>query len=163
MKNFLLTFLVILFFSVAVSAQSTTISVERTAASAASNIFIPYGPDEQEILLLIDDQRIYWNNGDKEKFMEGYWKSDSLMFIGKSGITYGWQKTLDNYKKGYPDTAAMGKLKFDILEIKRLSEVYFFVVGKWHLTRSIGDVGGHFTLLFKKIKNKWVIIADHSS
>ena len=95
--------------------------------------------------------------------MGTYWQSDSLMFIGKSGVTYGWQNTLNNYKKGYPDTAAMGKLQFDILEVKRLSVMYFFVVGKWHLTRSIGDVGGHFTLLFKKVKNKWVIVADHSS
>ena len=95
--------------------------------------------------------------------MNGYWQNDSLMFIGKSGITYGWQKTLDNYKKGYPDTASMGKLNFELLQIKRLSVNYFFVVGKWHLTRSIGDVGGAFTLLFRKVKNKWVIVADHSS
>lgn len=119
--------------------------------------------DEQAIRALIEEQRLAWNTGDKEKFMQPYWQNDSLMFIGKSGITYGWQKTLDNYKKGYPDTAAMGKLDFNLLEIKRLSMLYFFVVGKWHLTRSIGDVGGHFTLLFKKVKNKWVIIADHSS
>ena len=119
--------------------------------------------DEQTIRTLIEEQRQAWNTGDKEKFMQTYWQSDSLMFIGKSGVTYGWQKTLDNYKKGYPDTAAMGKLDFDLLEIKRLSVMYFFVVGKWHLTRSIGDVGGHFTLLFKKIKTKWVIVADHSS
>ncbi len=119
--------------------------------------------DEQTIRTLIEEQRLAWNTGDKEKFMQTYWQSDSLMFIGKSGVTYGWQKTLDNYKKGYPDTAAMGKLDFDLLEVKRLSVMYFFVVGKWHLTRSIGDVGGHFTLLLKKIKNKWVIVADHSS
>jgi ketosteroid isomerase-like protein len=119
--------------------------------------------DEQTIRTLIEEQRLAWNTGDKEKFMQTYWQSDSLMFIGKSGITYGWQKTLDNYRKGYPDTAAMGKLDFDLLEVKRLSVMYFFVVGKWHLTRSIGDVGGHFTLVFKKIKNKWVIVADHSS
>ena len=119
--------------------------------------------DEQTIRTLLEEQRQAWNSGDKEKFMATYWQSDSLMFIGKSGVTYGWQNTLDNYKKGYPDTAAMGKLKFDILEVKRLSVMYFFVVGKWHLTRSIGDVGGHFTLLFKKVKNKWVIVADHSS
>ena len=85
------------------------------------------------------------------------------MFVGKSGITYGWQKTLDNYKKNYPDAAAMGKLKFDLLEVKRLSSGYFFVVGKWHLTRSIGDIGGIFTLLFRKVANRWLIIADHSS
>ena len=119
--------------------------------------------DEQIIHTLLEEQRQAWNTGDLEHFMGTYWQSDSLMFIGKSGVTYGWQNTLNNYKKSYPDTATMGKLQFDILEVKRLSVMYFFVVGKWHLTRSIGDVGGHFTLLFKKVKNKWVIVADHSS
>lgn len=133
------------------------------AVSAQNNPARKAGADEQMIRTLIEEQRQAWNTGDKEKFMQTYWQSDSLMFIGKSGITYGWQNTLNNYKKGYPDTAAMGKLNFDILEVKRLSVMYFFVVGKWHLTRSIGNVGGHFSLLFKKIKNKWVIVADHSS
>jgi ketosteroid isomerase-like protein len=104
-----------------------------------------------------------WNNGDIEGFMQTYWKSDSLMFIGKSGITYGWQKTLNNYKKGYPDTAAMGKLRFELIEIKKLSAENYFVVGKWFLTRTIGNINGAFTLLLRKIKNRWVIIADHSS
>ena len=130
---------------------------------ALANTISAQSKDEQTIRILIEEQRLAWNTGNKEKFMQPYWQSDSLMFIGKNGITYGWQKTLDNYKKGYPDTAAMGKLDFDLLEVKRLSVMYFFVIGKWHLTRSIGDVGGHFTLLFKKVKNKWVIIADHSS
>ncbi len=119
--------------------------------------------DELTIRSLLEQQRQYWNAGNIERFMDTYWQSDSLMFIGKGGITYGWQNTLNNYKKGYPDTAGMGKLKFDILEVKRLSVMYFFVIGKWHLTRSIGNMEGHFTLLFKKVKNKWVIVADHSS
>ena len=119
--------------------------------------------DETAIKNAMAEQLTAWNTGNIDRFMHTYWQSDSLMFIGKSGVTYGWQKTLDNYKKSYPDTAAMGKLDFTILELKRLSAEHFFVVGKWHLTRSIGDVGGAFTLLFKKIKNRWVIIADHSS
>ncbi len=119
--------------------------------------------DEQAIMSAIHEQKIAWNKGDLVSFMDTYWKNDSLMFIGKSGVTYGWQNTLDNYKKGYPDTAAMGKLDFDILHVKRLSVLYFSVVGKWHLTRSIGNLEGHFTLLFKKIKNKWQIVQDHSS
>ena len=149
MRKILSVFIIAMFFYLPASAQSKPAR--------------PPGGDEQIIRTLIEEQRLAWNTGDKEKFMQTYWQSDSLMFIGKSGVTYGWQKTLDNYKKGYPDTAAMGKLDFDLLEVKRLSVMYFFVVGKWHLTRSIGDVGGHFTLLFKKVKNKWVIIADHSS
>ena len=128
-----------------------------------SNTLSAQSKDEQIIRTLIEEQRQAWNTGDKEKFMQTYWQSDSLMFIGKSGVTYGWQNTLNNYKNGYPDTATMGKLDFDLLEVKRLSVMYFFVAGKWHLTRSVGDVGGHFTLLLKKIKNKWVIVVDHSS
>ena len=119
--------------------------------------------DEMEVRRILALQTKEWNDGNIPAFMNTYWKSDSLMFVGKTGITYGWQKTLDNYKKNYPDAAAMGKLKFDLLEVKRLSSGYFFVVGKWHLTRSIGDIGGIFTLLFRKVANRWLIIADHSS
>jgi len=119
--------------------------------------------EEGKIRLLLMKQTESWNRGDIEGFMQTYWKSDSLMFIGKSGVTWGWQKTLENYKKGYPDTAAMGKLSFDILSVKQVSPENCFVVGKWMLKRSIGDLSGHYTLLLQKIKGQWVIIADHSS
>lgn len=119
--------------------------------------------DETSIRQLLDQQTAAWNRGDIDRFMDGYWENDSLMFIGKSGVTYGWTNTLNNYKRGYPDTAAMGKLHFELLTVKRLSDEYYFVVGKWFLQRSIGNVGGHYNLLFRKIKGKWVIIADHSS
>jgi uncharacterized protein (TIGR02246 family) len=119
--------------------------------------------DELSIRKLMDEQTKAWNRGDIEGFMKGYWENDSLMFIGKSGITYGWTNTLNNYKKGYPDTAAMGKLSFNIIAVKRLSREYYYVIGKWYLQRSIGDLSGHYTLLFKKENDRWVIIADHSS
>lgn len=108
-------------------------------------------------------QQDAWNKGDLKGFMQGYWHSDSLMFIGKSGPKYGWQNTLDGYITGYPDAAAMGKLTFDIIKVETIDKKAAFVVGKWHLTRTIGDVGGCFTLFWKKIKGEWVIVADHSS
>ncbi len=127
--------------------------------------FFGYSQSKQEnaIRKLMAEQTEAWNRGDLEKFMVGYWENDSLMFVGKSGVTYGWKNTLANYKKGYPDLAAMGKLEFTLIKIKRLSSKYYHVTGKWFLERSIGDVGGHFTLLFQKIRGNWVIIADHSS
>ncbi len=123
----------------------------------------PAGGDEIAIRQLLKDQTQAWNRGDIESFMKTYWESDSLMFIGKSGVTYGWTNTLNNYKKNYPDTIAMGKLSFNILSVKRLSFEYFHVVGKWHLQRSIGDLSGHYNLLLRKIKGQWAIIVDHSS
>jgi hypothetical protein len=95
--------------------------------------------------------------------MIGYWQNDSLLFIGKNGPKYGHQTTLNNYKKGYPDTTAMGKLTSTVISLKKLSHEYYFVVGKWHLTRTIGNIEGHYTLLLQKIKGRWVIVADHSS
>lgn len=119
--------------------------------------------DEAAIRRLLTLQTEAWNRGNVEGFMQTYWKSDSLMFIGKKGVVRGWQQTLVNYKKSYPDTAAMGKLSFDILEVKPLSKEYAFVVGKWMLQRSIGDLSGHYTLLLRKIRGQWKIVADHSS
>ena len=133
------------------------------AAMVFVNAIFAQSKDETAIRNILTQQTIAWNGGDIENFMQPYWHNDSLMFIGKSGITYGWQKTLENYKKNYPDAAAMGKLDFTILQAKRLSVMYFSVVGKWHLARTIGDLNGYFTLLFKKIKNVWVIVSDHSS
>ena len=119
--------------------------------------------DEIAIKQALNEQIEAWNQGNIERFMKTYWENDSLMFIGKGGIKYGWNNTLNNYKRNYPDTIAMGKLSFDILKIHQLSPEYFYVVGKWHLQRSIGDLNGHYDLLFRKINGKWVIIADHSS
>lgn len=119
--------------------------------------------DEAAIRKVMDAQVTTWNDGNIDNFMKTYWQNDSLMFIGKSGITYGWQHTLDNYKKNYPDKAAMGQLTFKLLELKPLSSFYYFVVGQWHLQRSSDSLGGYFTLLFKKINGKWLIVADHSS
>lgn len=119
--------------------------------------------DETRIRSIMDTQAKAWNRGDLEGFMGPYWKSDSLLFIGKSGVTYGWQATLDNYKRSYPDKAAMGELTFTYITFKKMAPDAYFVVGKWHLRREAGDLSGHFSLLLKKIDKEWKIVADHSS
>ena len=119
--------------------------------------------DEQAIRRVMAEQEIAWNRADLEGFMQGYWKSDSLRFIGSRGLTYGWQPTLDNYKKSYPDAEAMGKLSFTILSVEILSPECAFVIGKWRLARAKDELSGHYTLLWRKIDGAWVIVADHSS
>lgn len=121
-------------------------------------------PAVRTIRNIMAEQEAAWNRGDLPAFMEGYWHSDSLRFIGSKGLTYGWQATLDNYRRGYPDRATMGTLKFTILSVEKLSRRSAFVVGKWHLARGDkGDLSGHYTLLWRKIRGHWVIVADHSS
>jgi ketosteroid isomerase-like protein len=120
--------------------------------------------DRQTILATLDRQTADWNAGNIDAFMKGYWESDSLMFVGKNGVTYGYQNTYQGYLKRYPDRATMGMLEFDILHLNFPGKDVAFVVGKWHLTRpEVGDIGGHYTLLWQKIKGKWVIVCDHTS
>lgn len=114
------------------------------------------------IISHLNNQEKAWNSGDIELFMQYYWKNDSLKFISKNGITYGWQNTLNNYKKSYKTKEEMGNLSFSIHEIKQLSRKYIYVIGKWELTKT-NPSSGFFTLIWKKINNQWVIVADHTS
>src|SRR6218665_2979444 len=84
--------------------------------------------DEKAVLKILDDQVYYWNKGDLDNFVKGYWKNDSLMFIGSKGIVYGYENTLKRYKQTYSDTAKMGKLTFTILHVNKLSPDVYFVV-----------------------------------
>lgn len=119
--------------------------------------------DKASIIQTLKDQENAWNEGKTEKFMEGYLKSDSMQFISKGGINYGWQTTLNNYKKNYPDTVAMGKLRFEILQVNPLSHDAAFLTGKFFLRRSIGDKSGIFTLVLRKIDGRWLVVYDHTS
>ena len=119
--------------------------------------------DQVAIKEIIDQQVYHWNQGDLPGYMEGYWPSDSLMFIGKSGITYGYDSTLAHYQQSYPDRASMGTLRLEIVSLDSLSPGASLMVGRWFLARDIGDLQGHFTLLFRKIEGRWYIVKDHSS
>lgn len=118
---------------------------------------------ENAIKEVMHAQTLAWNKADIEGFMQGYWQSDSLKFIGKNGIKYGWKTTLENYKKSYPNADAMGQLTFTILEIEVCADNDAFVIGQWELKRKADNVGGYFTLFWKKKNGKWVIVADHTS
>jgi len=120
---------------------------------------------KNELSSVLTQQVDSWNEGDIEGYMSHYWKNDSLMFIGRK-ISYGWNNVLNNYKKAYPDKAAMGHLAFEIISIDELSDESALVVGRWNLTYTESnrtDVGGVFSLLLRKIGGKWVIVKDHTS
>jgi ketosteroid isomerase-like protein len=112
---------------------------------------------------LLTRQAADWNRGDIDAFMRGYWKSEETTFAGTSGISRGWQTVLEHYHKGYPDRAAMGHLEFSEIEVTPLGNDAALILGRWHLTRDAGPVGGIFTLVARKFPEGWRIIHDHTS
>lgn len=126
--------------------------------------FSLFAQKKSEILEVLARQQSNWNKGDIPAFMEDYWKSEELKFIGKSGVVKGWQATLDRYEKSYSNRGKMGTLEFDIQEVDFMSKTSAWVLGKWYLKRPVeGDIGGYFTLIFKKINGNWVVVSDHTS
>ena len=131
------------------------VSIETVNTSKIEN-------DKTAILKVMTTQEIAWSQNDLDGFMEGYFQSDSLKFYGKNGLTKGWQETLDTYKKGYPTKDHSGSLTFEIIDISSIENQSYWVMGKYFLSRNVGDVNGVFMVIFKKIAGKWKIVADMS-
>lgn len=119
--------------------------------------------DEPPVKAILEAQAKSWNDGDIDKFMEHYWKSDELTFSSGGKTTRGWAATLAGYKKRYPNRAAMGTLTFDNLEITPLGAEAALVLGHWHLKRDRDKLDGCFSLIFRKIDGRWLIVHDHTS
>jgi uncharacterized protein (TIGR02246 family) len=112
-------------------------------------------------------QKEAWNRGDIDGFMQGYARSDAIRFAGGDRFNYGWQATLDSYRKGYPDAAAMGKLDFDLVEVRELTPDVVYVFGRWRLSRAneTADKAPHglFTLIVERANGVWAVTRDHTS
>ncbi|MVN20292.1 YybH family protein [Mucilaginibacter arboris] len=119
--------------------------------------------DKKAITNLLEKQRLAWNRGDLEGYMSGYWKSDSLLFVGKDGPKFGWKTTWDNYKKTYLGEDSMGTLTFNILQINIIDIKNAFVLGAWNLKREKDEPKGFFTLWLRRIRGEWKIVCDHTS
>lgn len=121
------------------------------------------GKAEAQIPRVMDDQAAAWNRGDIDGFMRGYWNSEKLVFVSGDRVTHGWQQTLDNYKKSYSTREKMGVLKFSDVTINVISKDAAVVLGSWSLTRENDNPHGKFTLIFRKFKEGWRIVHDHTS
>lgn len=119
--------------------------------------------DVDAIKTLMQMQEDAWNRGNLQAFMTAYHNSPDLVFIGAKGPVYGWQQTLDAYKKRYPTRALMGETHFNLLEMYRIDANTAFLIGKFYLERESGDLKGTFSLVLQKFNGKWLIISDHTS
>jgi len=119
--------------------------------------------DKAAITAVLNAQQAAWNRRDVDAFLVGYWHSPDLTFSGSSGVSRGWDGVMTRYKKNYPDQAAMGHLDFSELEFRFLGPDAALVLGRWHLKRDKGDIGGVFSLVWQRFPDGWKIVHDHTS
>lgn len=119
--------------------------------------------EKNKIISVLKEQEKSWNKGNIESFMQGYIKSDFLVFNGSKGPFYGWDSVKDRYLKTYPSKDKMGKLNFKIQNISLISSNVAQLLGQFFLNYPNKQVSGYFTLVFIKTKGKWLILSDHTS
>jgi len=120
---------------------------------------------EAEVKAVLTRQQEAWNRGNLRAFMQEYWQSPELAFIGKQ-VARGWQATLERYQKTYPTPAAMGRLTFSEVEVHPLGQDHAWVFGRFHLARTAeggGDARGRYTLIFTRTKEGWKMVLDHTT
>lgn len=161
-------------FQICILAQSTQYSFMRQIAlifiliitlQSCSSEF-DKNAEVQAIAQVLYSQQDAWNEGDLDHFMDGYWNSDSLEFVSGKWVRKGWGRTLKSYKKHYPNREKMGQLSFTFDKIDVLTPQDAVVTGAFRLQfekAGAKDARGQFTLIWKKIDGKWLIIRDHTS
>ncbi|MGB3562305.1 MAG: nuclear transport factor 2 family protein [Thermoanaerobaculia bacterium] len=116
------------------------------------------------IVDVLDTQTQAWNGGKLEGFMAGYWESPDLIFTSGGWVNRGWETTLEKYRETYGGgMASMGQLSFEEVEVHSLGAEAAWVLGRWQLQREGESSGGIFTLVFRKISGRWLIVHDHTS
>lgn len=143
--------------SVILVACSTTSPKTDTANNYKTEDIVAIGN-------VLDTQVSSWNLGNVREFMKGYWHSDSLRFINKKGINYGYDSVEARYLRHYNTPEKLGRLSFDQIEYFALDnkQSIYNVTGKWKISGKDSS-GGFFSLIFKKVeKGQWKIITDHT-
>jgi uncharacterized protein (TIGR02246 family) len=118
---------------------------------------------ESQIRTILNRQTDAWNRGDIPTFVETY--ANDCIFVGKE-IARGRDQLLARYQRSYPTREAMGHLHFSALEVHLLTSDVATVTGQWHLERSRSggnNVGGLFSLVFRRQAKEWKIALDHTS
>ena len=149
--------------STAIGLLAIIACTTQVKAQSSAKLKQPDTKINQAVRAVLDAQRDAWNRGDIEGYMDGYARLADTVFVSGDKVTRGWQTVLERYKKGYDSREKMGTLTFSDLEITPIGKDAAVVLGRWHLQRANDEPHGRFTLIFRRTKQGWRIIHDHTS
>lgn len=107
-----------------------------------------------------------WNSGDLAGFMAIYSDAPDTSFVTKTGVLRGKAVMAERYRTKYDfaNAAKRGVLGFATLDFRLLDPGHALYIGRYTLTAADGSVqSGMTSLVFRKERVGWRIIADHSS
>lgn len=116
---------------------------------------------KKALIGVLEKQEADWNRGDLNAFLSAYWNSDTLVTVNVRGVQYGRDVLDRNMKRSFPDSASMGHLDYEVIHISLIGENDALLTGKWLRKNDKKFRGGYFSILMRKMNNRWIIISEH--
>jgi len=113
------------------------------------------------LISILEKQEADWNSGNLNAFLSAYWHSDTLVTVNVRGVQYGMDGLERYMKRNFPDSSSMGRLDYDVIHISLIGENDALLTGKWLRKNDKKFRGGYFSILLRRIHNRWIIISEH--
>lgn len=105
-----------------------------------------------------------WNRGDLEGFLDVYLESPSTTYVGGSGLRIGYRSIRERYAPLFRPGADRDSLRFEDVRVRTLGDGLALGIARWALHRNGRVTGsGPFTLVLRRVGDRWLIVHDHSS
>ena len=104
-----------------------------------------------------------WNRGDLSGYMASFARSERTRHIFNRDITVGHSAIEARFRARYPDPSDMGTISNSDLDISVLASDAASAFARWTFERDGKTFAGVFTLIFRHIDGKWLIVHDHST
>jgi hypothetical protein len=141
--------------------RSWTFDTQSTKAQLSE------GSDQQQIYALIATMVDRWNAHDIDGYMETLWKSPDFLYVVDGEEILGWGNLLAAYKRGYPDTAAMGTVKEERCMIQLLTSDIALALDWWTATFPSSGHKVYATTTYNVRRfpapDGWKVVAFHTS
>jgi ketosteroid isomerase-like protein len=111
----------------------------------------------QEIEALLSRSAAAWSAGDLDAFMECYEDAPDTVYLSSTRLVSGYAAIRAMYAERFGPT--MGRLEFNVLQLKPIETSHVLVVGAFRLEGR----SGNWSLLLRKTSRGWRISADHTS
>jgi uncharacterized protein (TIGR02246 family) len=105
-----------------------------------------------------------WNRGDLEGFLSDYAPESTTTFVDGRRARHGFAFIRDRYSRWFEPAARRDSLRFEEVEVRRLSPSLTLVTARFILHRAgTTTSSGPFTLVMEQRPEGWKILHDHSS
>jgi uncharacterized protein (TIGR02246 family) len=121
------------------------------------------GDPEKEIYDQVNRAVEAWNRHDLDGYLDGFWRSDSLILVVEGETVRGWDLLSKALHTGYPNPTEMGNVTLDRVQVQMLSSDLALALTWDTVSFPKKKEFGTSTIVMKKLPEGWRVAVMHTS